>query len=119
MRRIAIVVWALAALLIAGAALAGGLTLSTATGMVAKAGPDSVTIRPRDADGRFGKNLVLTVTGTSKVSLVSQEKRAGKMVFVQRDISAKDLEEKQNVTIIYATGGKGPVLLSAVAVPSK
>jgi hypothetical protein len=119
MRRLAIVFWTTCILLIASAALAGGLTLSTATGMVAKAGADAVTIRPREPDGRFGKNLVLTVTGTSKVSVVTQEKRAGKLVFVQRDISAKDLEEKQNVTVIYATGAKGPVLLSAVAVPLK
>ncbi len=119
MKRFAIVVWAFAVLLLASAAFAGGLTLSTASGMVAKIGPDSVTIRPREPDGRFGKNMTLTVTGTSKVSIVTQEKRAGKMVFVQRDISARDLDEKQNVTVIYATGTKGPVLLSAVAVPLK
>lgn len=119
MKRLAIVICTIGALVLASAALAGGLPLSTASGMVTKAGADSVTIRPREPDGRFGKSLVLTVTGTSKVSLVSQEKRAGKMVFVQRDISARDLAEKQNVTVIYATGTKGPVLLSAVAVPMK
>jgi hypothetical protein len=119
MKRLAVVFCAVCVLCVASAVFAGGLTLSTASGMVSKVGADSVTIRPRGPDGRFGKNLTLAVTGTSKVSVVTEEKRGSKLVFVQRDISPKDLEEKQNVTVIYATAGKGAVLLSAVAVPTK
>ena len=119
MKRLAVVICSVCMLCIASVVLAGGLTLSTASGMVAKVGADSVTIRPRGPDGRFGKNLTLAVTGTSKVSVVTEEKRGSKLVFVQREVSPKDLEEKQSVTVIYATAAKGPVLLSAVAVPSK
>lgn len=119
MKRLAVVLCSICVLCVASVVFAGGLTLSTASGMVAKAGTDSVTIRPRGPDGRFGKSLVLTVTGTSKVSIVTEEKRGSKLVFVQREISPRDLEEKQSVTVIYATAAKGPVLLSAVAVPAK
>jgi hypothetical protein len=119
MKRLAVVFCAVFILCVASVVFAGGPTLSTASGMVSKVGPDSVTIRPRGPDGKFGKNLTMAVTGTSKVWLVTEEKRGSKLVFVQREISPKDLEEKQSVTVIYATATKGPVLLSAVAVPSK
>jgi hypothetical protein len=62
---------------------------------------------------------VLKVTGTSKITALSQQKRAGKMVFVQREMDAKDLEVNQQIAVIYTSGGKTSVLLSAVALPAK
>jgi hypothetical protein len=91
--------------------------LLTATGTVTKADADSVTIRPRGPEGKFGKALSLKVTGTSKVTVLTTQKRGAKLVFVQRDMDAKDLEANQHVAVIY-TGGKTAVLLSAVAMPT-
>src|SRR5262245_55152510 len=108
-----------AAIVLAGAALTSGAlageapALLTASGKIEKADKESVTIQPRVAGGKFGKNLVLKVTGTTKLTVVSEEKRAGKMVPVQRDIEAKDLEAGQNVAVIYF-GEKSPILLTGV-----
>jgi hypothetical protein len=104
----------------AGFALSAGaragdaaLELATATGTVEAVGKDTVSIQPRGAGGKFAKKLVLKVTGTSKLSLVSKEKRAGKLVPVQRDVDAKELEVNQHIAVIYLAGAE-PVLLSAV-----
>ena len=116
MRRVC---FALLLLLITGLVWAGDTpALLTASGTVSKAGAESLTIRPRGQDGKFAKALTLKVTGTSKVTVVTQQKRGGKLVFVQRDADAKDLEANQQVAVIYSSG-KTPVLLSAVALPAK
>jgi hypothetical protein len=95
-------------------------TLTTASGVVDKAGKDSVTIKPRGADGRFQKTLTLKVTGTSKLSILTPQKRGDKVVLTQRDTDAKDLTTGQAIAAIYAEAGKdGPVLLSAVVLPVK
>ena len=44
--------------------------LGTATGVVEKATKDSLRIKPRGADGKFQKTIVLKVTGTSKVAIL-------------------------------------------------
>ncbi len=105
----------LAAALVAPVALAGGpsLTVEIAHGSVSKADKDSLTLQPRTAGGQFGKALVLKLTGTSKLSAVGLEKRGGKLVPVQRDVEATDLEPGQPIAVIYA-GGDDPVLLSGV-----
>jgi hypothetical protein len=90
-------------------------TLHTASGSVDKAGKDSLTIRPRGADGKFQKAFALKVTGTSKISVLTPQKRGDKVILTQRDADAKDLVKGQTVAVIYAEAGKDSVLLSAVA----
>jgi 1,4-dihydroxy-2-naphthoyl-CoA synthase len=118
MKRMLRAVAVLTICLFAGWAVAGGLSFHTASGTVSKAAADALTIQPRGPEGKFGKSLLLKVTGTSKVTVLSKQKRAGKLVFVQREIDAKDLEAGQHVAVIYTTETKGNVLLSAVALPS-
>jgi hypothetical protein len=109
---------ALACLFLAGSLAAQTApALVTASGLVEKADKDSLTVRPRGPDGRFGKSIVLKLTGTSKVTIVTEQKRGGKATLVQRDAEAKDLQKNQAVAVIYATGPAGTVLLSAVALP--
>ena len=58
-------------------------TLHTASGSVDKAGKDSLTIRPRRADGKFQKAFALKVTGTSKISVLTPQKRGDKVILTQ------------------------------------
>ncbi|HEV3439172.1 MAG TPA: hypothetical protein VG122_17530 [Gemmata sp.] len=93
--------------------------LSTASGVVDKADKGSLSIKPRGSDGKFQKTIALKVTGTSKVSILTPQKRAEKVILTQRDAETKDLVAGQSIAIIYAEAGKdGPVLLSAVAQPA-
>jgi hypothetical protein len=94
------------------------LQLLTAHGTVDKVARDTLTIRPRNAEGRFEKTLTLRLTGTSRVSTVTVQKRAGKDTFVQKDTSPRDLEPGQAVAVVYVTGANGTVLLTAVTVPA-
>jgi hypothetical protein len=121
MVRIRLLSAALAGVLLAGLALAGDgpSPLATAHGIVDKVGKDDLTVRPRGPDGQFQKSLTLKLTGTSKLTVVTMQKRAGKLVPVQNDIAAKDLESKQAIAVIYLPDKKGGVLLSAVAQPAK
>ena len=91
--------------------------LMTASGTVAKVDKDSLTIKPRGPDGKFGKDLKLTVTGTSKFTTLTSQMRSGKLVIVQKDTDAKDLQPKQTIAVIYTTLPAGAVLLSAVVQP--
>lgn len=91
--------------------------LLIAKGVLEKVEKDSLTILPRESSGRFGKSLTVKLTGTSKISTLSTQKRGGKVVHVQRDTDAKDLQPKQGIAIIYTTGPSGMVLLAAVAQP--
>jgi hypothetical protein len=92
--------------------------LATVQGTVDKVEKEGLTVRTRGADGKFGKNLNLKLTGTSKITTLSYQKRAGKMVAVQNDINAKDLEAKQAIAVIYSNGPDGMVLLAAVVQPA-
>ena len=93
--------------------------LLAATGVVDKADKESLTVKPRDADGKFQKTLVLKVTGTSKVAVLAPQKRGDKVVLTQREVEAKDLVAGQVVAVVYAEAGKdGAVLLTAVAHPA-
>jgi hypothetical protein len=92
--------------------------LLTASGVVDKSDKDSLTVKPRGADGKFQKTLVLKVTGTSKVAVLAPQKRGDKVVLTQREIEAKDLVVGQQVAVVYAESGKdGTTLLTAVAHP--
>jgi len=113
------VVAVVAVWLAAASAPAQEPALATAHGTVGKAGKDSLTVKPRGADGRFDKEVTLTLTGTSKITSLSTEMRSGKPVPVQRDVDAKDLKPQQTIAVIYTQGAGGPVLLSAVVLSGK
>jgi hypothetical protein len=118
MKRLVVAVAALGLLSLAGFVWAGDTpSLLTASGNVVKVEKDKLTIQPRGEGGKFGKNLVLRLTGTSKVTVLTEQKRGGKMVPVQNEISAKELQTNQHIAVIY-NGAKNAVLLSAVAVPA-
>jgi len=92
--------------------------LSVAEGKVSKVEKDSITFQPRAAKGQFGKAITLRITGTSNLSSVAYQQRAGKPVLVQRKIEASDLKDNQLIAVIYSSATKGEsVLLAAVAQP--
>src|SRR5207247_1551716 len=94
--------------LIAASTFAQEPALAAAHGTVSKASKDSLTIKPRGADGRFEKEVALNVTGTSKITTLSIETRGGKPVPVQRDADVKDLKPQQSIAVIYTQGTGGP-----------
>jgi hypothetical protein len=107
--------WVLGLLLAAGRfAAAQAPPLATAQGMIEKVGKDTLTVRTREPDGKFGPTLVLRLTGTTKVTTLQLQMRAGKLVPTQKDTEAKDLAAKQAVAFVYVTLKEGPVLLAAV-----
>jgi hypothetical protein len=107
-----------ALLLLAGSARAAEPPVA-AEGVIEKVGKGTITVQPRAAGGRFGKAVVLRVTGTSNLSTVSIRKQGGKEVVVQRKLSAEDLKAKQAVAVIYTTVKDGNVLLAAVVHSAK
>jgi len=104
-------------LLAAQALTADPPPLLTASGAVDKVDNDTLTMKQRGPDGRFGKNLVLKVTGTSKVTTLLPQMRKGSLVLTQRDTEVKDLQPKQNIAVVYTLMNDSPVLLTAVAQP--
>src|SRR5207248_8920802 len=118
MSRRALCAAVLGCLFLLTAARAEPPALVTASGLVEKADKDSLTIRPRGPEGRFGKSMTLKATGTSRVTILTEQKRGGKMTLVQRETEAKELEKNQAVAVIFATAADGPVLLTAVAHPA-
>lgn len=102
-----------------GTALAADpLPLASAQGTVDKGDKESLTIRPRGPDGRFAKSITLRLTGTSRITTLGSQMRSGKVVVVQRDTDAKDLQSGQTIMVIYTTIKEGPVLLTAVVQPA-
>jgi hypothetical protein len=93
--------------------------LLTLHGKVEKADKDSLTIQPRGADGKYGKSMVLKLTGTSKISTLTTQVRNRKTVVVQKDTEAKDLEANQTIAVIYTQLKEGSILLSAVVQSEK
>jgi hypothetical protein len=91
--------------------------LQTARGVVVKAEKDALTVKPRDAAGKFLPDLRLKLTGTSRVTTLSPQNRGGKTVLAQKDTDAASLQPKQSVAVIYAAAGADAVLLSAVVQP--
>src|SRR5262245_2960058 len=87
--------------------------LQVAQGMVDKAEKESITLKPRGADGKFQKSIVLKLTGTSRITTLAPQMREGKQVLTQRDTELKDLQPNQAIAVIYADTEE-PVLLSAV-----
>jgi hypothetical protein len=91
--------------------------LLTAQGTVEKVDANTLTIRPRGPDGKFGKSLVLKITGTSAVKTLTQRTQKGNVVLVQTDTNVKELQAKQAIALVYTTLKSGPVLLTAVVQP--
>jgi guanyl-specific ribonuclease Sa len=112
--RVCIAAWVL--LLGAGRSLAQepAPALGTTHGIIEKIDKESLTILPRGPDGKVEKGLTLKLTGTSQLSAVTEQKRAGKVVLVQRLVELQDLEPRQAITVIHGLGPSGPVLLAAV-----
>src|SRR4051812_15143429 len=104
------------ALFTAAGLAADAVDFATAHGTVETVDKDSLTIKTRQADGKFGKTLVLQLTGTSRISTLQPQSRGGKAVMTQRETEAKDLQARQLIAVIYADGDK-PVLLTAVVQP--
>lgn len=96
------------------ACLADEPQVMTAAGTIEKVEKDTVTIKHRTAEGKFDKNLVLKLTGTSTLSTLSVQNRAEKKVLVQKSVDAKHLAEHQKISVIYAGVEKELILLSAV-----
>jgi hypothetical protein len=114
--RVGILVLAAVFFFLAGPAVpaADETPLSLAQGTVDKATKDMLTIRPRGPDGKFQPSVALKVTGTSKVTTITTQMRSGKVVVVQKDTDAKDVERNQAIAVIYTTLKDGSVLLAAV-----
>jgi hypothetical protein len=110
MRAVAVLV----VLAVARPAAAQAPALLVAQGTVEKADKETLTVRTREPDGRFGKTLALKLTGTSKVTTLSVVMQAGKPVLRQKDTDAKDLEAKQAIAFVYTMLKDSPVLLTAV-----
>ena len=95
------------------------LELTVGKGMVEKADKSEVTIQLRGAGGKFGKKVALKITGTSKLTILSKEKRAGKLSCPSNArLDAKDLEPNHAIAVIYA-GGAEPILISGVVQKAK
>jgi hypothetical protein len=110
----------LALLLVAAPALAQTPPpIAAAHGVVDKATKDALTIKPRGADGKFEKAMEFQLTGTSKITVLTQQARGGKHVAVQNEVEAKDLKPNQMIAVIYTPGTAGPVVLTAVVLPLK
>lgn len=116
MTRILAIVAAL--LLSASASLGIEPSLATAHGAVVKVNADVLLVRPRGADGKFEKTLTLKIRGTTKVTILTFQERAGQTVAVQREAEVKDLKPEQVLSVIYTNVGDAYVLLSAVALPA-
>lgn len=93
--------------------------LQTARGVVSKVEKDALTVKPRDAAGKFLPDLRLKITGTSRVTTLTPQSRAGKTVLAQKDTDAASLQPKQAIAVIYAAAGTDSVLLSAVVLSDK
>lgn len=91
--------------------------LYTAQGAVEKVGKDTLTVKPRGADGKFGKSIVLRIAGTSKVTTLIPRMQKGVVVLTQKDTEAKDLQAKQTIALVYTMVKDRAVLLSAVVHP--
>jgi hypothetical protein len=92
--------------------------VTTATGVVEKAGKESVTIMPRGASGKFEKAMVLKVVGTSNLFNLTTRMQGTRTIASQRTVKAEDLKRGQPIAIIYIKVKDGAILLSAVAQPA-
>lgn len=109
----------LAVVLVVARAAAEPPPLLMAQGTVEKAERDTLTVKPRGPDGKFGKNIVLKITGTTKVTTLLPRMQKGTLVITQKDTEAKDLQAKQAIALVYTMVKDKPVLLAAVVQPAE
>jgi hypothetical protein len=100
------------------AAAADGSRLAIAHGTVERVNRTTLTIKPRGPGGQFARSLALKLTGTSKLTTATVQTRGGKLVVVQRDIDAADLQPNQEIAVVYTSVKNDLVLLTAVAQPA-
>lgn len=86
--------------------------LQTLQGTVGKIEKDTLVVHHKTE--KTDKDTTFRLTGTSRFSALSTRKTGDKIVLVQKDIDAKALVEKQEISLIYATTGGDHVLLTAV-----
>lgn len=91
--------------------------LLLAQGTVEKVDASTLTVKPRAPDGKFGKNLVLKITGTSTVKTLSPRMQKGNVTIAQLDTKVKDLQAKQTIALVYTMVKDSPVLLTAIVQP--
>lgn len=88
--------------------------VQTMQGTVEKVEKETLTIKHRAPDSKTEKSVAFKLTGTSRFSALSTQKRGDKLVLVQKDTEAKNLVEKQAIAVIYANNAGDRVLLAAV-----
>jgi Cu/Ag efflux protein CusF len=88
--------------------------VQTVQGTIEKVDKETLTIKHRPADGKSEKSMTFKLTGTSRFSTLSTQKRGDKIVLVQKDTEVKNLAAKQPIAVIYATNAGDHVLLAAV-----
>ena len=88
--------------------------MQTVQGTVEKVEKDTLTIKHQAPESKTEMRLTFKLTGTSRFSTLSTQKRGDKIVLVQKDTEAKSLAEKQSIAVIYASNAGDHVLLVAV-----
>ena len=84
--------WVVTVFLFTGLVHAADLIpLATSHGKVVKVDKDHLAFQPRDSAGKFGKTMMLRLTGTSKITTLAPQTRNKKLVLTQKDTDAKDL----------------------------
>jgi hypothetical protein len=91
--------------------------LLLAQGTVEKVDAATLTVKPRGPDGKFGKNLVLKITGTSTVKTLAPRMQKGTVVIAQTESNFRDLQAKQTIALVYTMVKDSPVVLTAVVQP--
>jgi hypothetical protein len=91
--------------------------LLSAHGAIEKASATSLTILPRDANGKFGKSITLKITGTSVVKTLMPRVDKKGTVMTQKETDVKDLKPKQAIALLYTMVKDDAVLLTAVVQP--
>lgn len=86
----------------------------TVQGTVEKMEKDALTIKHHTGDKKTDKTITFKLTGTSRFTTLSVQKRSDKIVLVQKDTEAKAIAEKQSIAVIYADNAGDHVLLAAV-----
>jgi guanyl-specific ribonuclease Sa len=120
MVRARVLVGALAWIWLGGLGQAHGdvFPLLTARGSIERVGEAALTLKPQGSDGKFGNNLVLKLTDTSRLTTLTTHNRAGRVVIIQKELRPEDLKLHQTVAAIYTTNSGANILLAAVVQPN-
>jgi guanyl-specific ribonuclease Sa len=88
--------------------------LLTAQGSIERVEENTLTLKPRTSNGRFSKNLVLKLTGTSRLTALGTHKRSNSVVIAQKELRREDLKPRQGIAVIYTTEASANILLTAI-----